>query len=166
MSPLITRDCICYGLADTPPRLTLANALAGSRITQTTLQENMTHSMTIWPNESWACASPTTDARDLNVPLKEISGVVRSFRLLGMQSSPVAIRAHALQWPSDSEIWKVITMISVRRDPDSVNTVLECLDIGTCLEVQEHDSSGDPLHANRLLLSGNCLLEAASPKAS
>ena len=50
-------------------------------------------------------------------------------------------------WPNELQV-RVSPIVDARHDFSPVNPVLECLD--TCLELQEqeHDLSGDPLHAN------------------
>ena len=106
------------------------------------------HSGMIWPNESWVCVSLIVGVPALHVPREEPPDIVKVSGLIGMQVSPAVKGVHVMMCPSDSEIAKVVTTAGARHDLNSVDFVLERLGIGTRLELQEHDPSGDPLHAS------------------
>ena len=99
-------------------------------------------------NELLIYASQVVDAHVLDMLREKLPDVVEVPGLLGMKLSPAIKGVHVLICPSDSEVSKVIAMTGARHDLKSVDPVLECLGIDTCLELQEHDSAGDPLHAN------------------
>ena len=101
----------------------------------------------IWSNKLRTYVSLIVNARTLHVLREELPDITEVSGFIGIQWFPAIKSVHVMMCPGDSKVAKVVTTTGARHDLNSVDPVLECLGIGACLELQEHDSSGDPPHA-------------------